>query len=156
MLIKEARSNIEKELKHRKEVLSPDIAKRYRQAVDDGDGMHDNPHYRNTYDELEANQREIRRLENLLETPREISDQDLNTDAVRIGSKVKIKDVVGGIIRHFTLVTSSEIDKVENAVSNESPIGQSVLDKKPNEEFNVTLPDGRVKRYKIIEIKNDE
>ncbi len=71
-------------------------------------------------------------------------------DEVSLGSHVKVqsdKDVL-----EYYVVSPEEVDFKTNKISHESPLGQALMGKKLNQEFNVTAPVG-IKKYKIIEIK---
>jgi transcription elongation factor GreA len=71
---------------------------------------------------------------------------------VSIGSTVKVKDKEFDEIVEYTIVGSAEADPYELKISNESPVGKSLLGKKVGDVVDVQIPDG-VTKYEILEIK---
>lgn len=76
----------------------------------------------------------------------------LNEDkkTVRVGHVVKIK--LNGVEKTYQILGSAETNPTENIISRHSPLGQSLLEKKVGEIFEVELG-GKEKTCKIIEIK---
>lgn len=59
-------------------------------------------------------------------------------DEVMLGVPVTVKNLATGATRVYTIVASEEMDFMqENAASEESPIGQALLGKKPGEVVEV-------------------
>lgn len=143
---------IQKDLQYRKEVLAPKIATEYKAAIDDGDGAHDNPGIRDKGQEMEDNLMEIQRLENLL---REMTNTEQNKEKVGIseGSEVEIQLIDEKNVRTLKLVTSDSVQYTDNAVSVDSPLGQALIGKSVNDEVELLLPSGMIKRYKILNVK---
>ena len=52
----------------------------------------------------------------------------------------------------YTIVGSTEVDLLENKISNESPLGASLLGSRKNQTVEVVAPAG-VMKYKILDIK---
>ena len=51
----------------------------------------------------------------------------------------------------YLIVGSAEADPFKGKISNESPLGSSLLGKKPGDQVEVKVPDGNIK-YKILKI----
>jgi transcription elongation factor GreA len=66
-----------------------------------------------------------------------------------LGSKVKLKD--GGKPLEYQLVGTMEANPAEGKISDESPIGRSLLGKKVGERTEIKTPAGS-HSYKIVEI----
>jgi len=67
-----------------------------------------------------------------------------------MGSKITVK--VGEKEKIFTIVSFNEADPIEGKISNESPLGMAVLEKKKGDSITVDTPKGEVV-YKIINIE---
>ena len=73
---------------------------------------------------------------------------------VELGSEVTIKRVKpkAGEDETYTIVGSTEADPLNQRISNESPIGEALLDHKVGDEVEAQVPAGKV-AYKIIKLK---
>ncbi|MEG0179901.1 MAG: GreA/GreB family elongation factor, partial [Oscillospiraceae bacterium] len=47
---------------------------------------------------------------------------------------------------------STEANPVEGKISNESPVGAALMGKKLGEEVDITLPNGSLAHYKVLDI----
>ncbi len=70
---------------------------------------------------------------------------------VKVGSKIKIKDEKGKIVKEYKIVGREEANPSAGLISNESPIGNAFLNKKIGEVVKIKVPKGIIK-YKIIEV----
>ena len=52
----------------------------------------------------------------------------------------------------YTIVGPTEVNLLENKISNESPIGKALLGKKKNEVAEAVLDNGEVLKFKILKI----
>ena len=78
----------------------------------------------------------------LLATARVIEDSDKKKkDTVQVGTTVTIKEN-GSAEETYTIVGAVEANPREGKISNESPIGRAILNRKLNEEVQVEAPDG--------------
>ena len=91
----------------------------------------------------------IAELENILKDAKVIQDVP-KSDFVVIGSTVVIE--MNGEEDEFTIVGRVEADPSKKRISNESPLGSSLLGAKPGESVEVTTPIVRYK-CKVLEIK---
>lgn len=78
---------------------------------------------------------QISRLEHIIGTAKVI-DQPASNGKVQLGSRVTVD--MGGSKRTYTIVGSIEADPDRGKVSNESPLGQSLLGKKVHDRFEIT------------------
>ena len=81
-----------------------------------------------------------------------IDRNELTTDEVHLGSTVQLKEESTKEVYTMTLVGTNEADIEKGRISNESPIGSAILDKKLNETVAVKTPRGLTK-YKIVKIE---
>ncbi|PQV63668.1 transcription elongation factor GreA [Abditibacterium utsteinense] len=75
-------------------------------------------------------------------------------ESVVLGVPVKVKNLENGKERFYSVVGSEEMEFTEFAASQESPIGQVLLGKKPGEIVEVQGPAGIV-RFEILKIGAD-
>jgi len=81
----------------------------------------------------------------------EIIEKSEKNDRVVIGSTVRIQDEKGNIVE-YRIVGPEESNPLKNLISYQSPLGQSLLDKKEGDEVKVLKPDKTFKKYKVISI----
>jgi transcription elongation factor GreA len=127
------------------------VAERIRQAKEFGD-ISDNAEYESAKSDQAFIEGEIIQLENLLSRAKIIDRNELTTDEVHLGSTVGLRDEATKEIFTMTLVGTSESDIEKGRISNESPIGAAILDKKLNETVSVKTPRGQTK-FKIVKIE---
>lgn len=76
-------------------------------------------------------------------------------DEVMLGVPVEVKNLDNGKTRFYTIVASEELEFTEGAASEESPIGQALLEKKVGDIAEVEGPNGIVK-FEILQIGRNE
>jgi transcription elongation factor GreA len=136
------------ELKKRRTVISKTIG----EAREHGD-LKENSAYHAAKEEQGLNEMRIREFEAKLENAT-IADQSQlgKSDAVTLGSKVRLKALDTGKEVEYTLVSEEEADPLEDKISTESPIGGAIVNEKAGAVVAVETPRGLVK-YKILGIK---
>jgi transcription elongation factor GreA len=70
---------------------------------------------------------------------------------VRIGNTVVVQEG-SNAPETYTIVGAAEANPKEGLISNESPLGQSLLERKVGDEVEVRAPAGML-RFKIVKIK---
>lgn len=100
-------------------------------------------------EELEVTNNQIDEISEALETSEVISNKSDN-NIVQVGCKVKVK-INGKDIREFFIVSHLESDPNLSKISEQSPIGKSLIGKKLNDEFEIEAPAGKM-IYKIVNI----
>lgn len=142
---------LEEELDNLKTVKRKEVAERIKIAIGYGD-LSENSEYEDAKNEQAFIEGRIITLEKMLRNARVISEDDVNTDIVSIGSTVRVLDMELGEELEFTIVGSAESDPSENRISNESPVGEALLGKAKGDVVDVNVPVGVIK-YKIIDIQ---
>ena len=71
---------------------------------------------------------------------------------MKVGSKVRVKDVDHGDTDTYEIVGSAEADPARSRLSNESPVGRALLGHKKGETVEVAAPSGAI-HLKIMDIK---
>lgn len=138
----------QEELEFLKKNKRVEIADRIRQAREYGD-LTENSEYDAAIEEQNLIESRIAELEVILKDVKLISEQT-REDFVVIGSTVKVE--MEGEVDEFTIVGRVEADPAKKRISNESPLGSSLLGAKIGEEVEVTTPIVRYK-CKVLEIR---
>ncbi len=149
-LTEEGLKNLENELDDLKAVKRKEIAERIKVALDFGD-ISENSEYDQAKNEQAQLEERIAKLEAMLRNAKLIDEEDIRTDIVGIGSKVLVKDLEFDEEMEFIIVGSAEANPYEGKISNESPVGSSLLGNKSGDTVDVNVPDGIIK-YKILSI----
>ncbi len=125
-----------------------EIAGKIHQAREYGD-LAENSEYDSAMEEQGLIENRIAELEETLKHAKVI-ESDHKSDFVVIGSTVKIE--MDNEIDEFKIVGRVEADPSKKRISNESPLGTSLLGAKKGEIVEVTTPIVRYK-CKVLEIK---
>ncbi|MCR1899075.1 transcription elongation factor GreA [Irregularibacter muris] len=141
---------LEKELEEFKTVKRKEVAERIKQALAFGD-ISENSEYDEAKNEQAFVEGRIATLENMLKKAKVIDDEDITTDVVNIGSIVTVKDLEFDDEMEYTIVGSAEADPMDLKISNESPVGRSLIGKKAGDVVEIMVPDGMLK-YEVISI----
>ncbi|MCC5912117.1 MAG: transcription elongation factor GreA [Clostridiaceae bacterium] len=145
---------IEDELEQLKTVRRREVAERIKQAIAFGD-ISENSEYDEAKNEQAQVEERIMKLEGMLKKARVIDESDISLDQVSIGTTVQVKDLEFDEIVEYTIVGSAEADPYELKISNESPVGRTLLGKKIGEIVEVQIPDGFTK-YEVLNIERSK
>ncbi len=141
-------------LKQEIDFLSSDkrreVADRIRVAREFGD-IAENAEYDDAKNEQALLEHRIALLQERLAAARVIEARDIRSDAVSIGSRVKLKDMDAGETVEYYIVGSAEADPAGRKLSNESPVGKAIIGRKKGEVVDVVAPRGSLK-FKILDI----
>ena len=141
---------MEEKLKYMTTVRRAEVAEHLNIARGFGD-LSENAEYDEAKDEQAKLEADIVELEAALRNVIVI-DGEISTDAVNVGTTVRVLYLDEGDEEEFTIVGARESDPMNNKVSNESPIGVALLGHKMGETVSVEAPDGAYE-LKILEIK---
>lgn len=152
-MTEEGYNNYKAKLQRLKTEERQKIALRIRQAKEFGD-ISDNAEYESAKSDQAFVEGEIIQLERLLQRAQIIDRNELTTDEVHLGSTVELQDEASDEVYKVTLVGTTEADIEKRLISNESPIGAAIIDKKLGSVVNVKTPRGQFK-YKIVKIETN-
>lgn len=144
-------AKLEKELEHLKTVRRREVAERIKQALEFGD-ISENSEYEDAKNEQGFIEGRILSIEKMLRNVKLIEETEANSGVVTVGSTVKLIEVNGGDEVEYTIVGSAEADPLQYKISNESPVGRSLMGQKLGSTVNVDVPMGTI-QYKIVGIK---
>jgi len=142
---------LEEELDYLKTIKRVEIKEKIKVARSFGD-LSENAEYDEAKNEQAFVEGRIATLENMLKNASVVDEADISTDKVGVGSVVKVKDYEFDEVVDFSIVGSAESNPAEFKISNESPVGKSLMGKKIGEIVEVPTPDG-VFKYEILDIR---
>ena len=138
---------LEDELEQLKTVKRKEVAEKIKVARGYGD-LSEN----SEYDEAKNEQG---LLEKMLKHARVVTEDELSTDHISVGSHVRIKDEDGDE-DEYDITGSTEADPVNGKISDESPIGAALIGHSVGDKVDITLPSGAVVQYEVMEIGRAE
>ena len=127
-----------------------EVAEKIKEARAFGD-LSENAEYDAAKKEQAELEEEIAKIENILKNTQLLEDDEISTDIINIGSKVKIHDFEFKEDVDYQIVGSSEADPFSYKISNESPIGAGLIGHKKGETISIETPGG-TQKFKILEI----
>jgi transcription elongation factor GreA len=74
-----------------------------------------------------------------------IVDGAARTGRVRVGSKVRVKNLGNDRITEYSIVGPTEANAKEGKISSASPVGKALIDGSPGEEVTVEVPAGTMR-----------
>jgi transcription elongation factor GreA len=149
ILTPEGLSNLKAELEYLSTTRRREVAARIKDAREYGD-ITENAEYDDAKNEQAMLEARIAQLEDRLRSATVIDTSELDTDVVRVGTVVHVKE--GGKSTKYTIVGSAEAKPAELKLSNESPIGKALLGHKRGEEVTFATPKGE-RKLKITKIE---
>ncbi len=152
VLTPEGLEKLKKEIDYLSTEKRKEIAAHIKEAREFGD-ISENAEYEYAKNDQAILERKIARLEQKLRKARIVDTAKIPTDRVEVGSKVRVKDQKSGKSIQYQIVGSAEADPGENKLSNESPVGSSLLGKKKGETVAVDVPRGPKRKLKITKIE---
>ena len=143
-------AELKAELENLTTVKRPENVEAIKEARALGD-LSENAEYDAARNEQAVIEARITEIEKILENVEVISDSEINTDVVSIGTSVKLEFVEDDETDIYHIVGTTEADPFENKISNESPIAQAIMGKKAGEVATVKC-DSDDYNVKIVEI----
>ena len=140
----------EDELQNLKVVRRKEVAQKIREAREQGD-LSENAEYDAAKDEQRDIELRIEELEKLLKNAEVVVEDEVDSDKIGIGCRVKVYDVEYDEELEFSIVGSTEANSLNNKISNESPVGKALLGHKAGDMVDVETQVGMI-QYKVLEI----
>lgn len=142
--------DLEKELEYLKGKKRLEIAEKIKEARSFGD-LSENSEYDEAKNEQAAVEARIIKVELILRNAEIINENDVDTTTVHVGCKVKILDIEFDDEEVYFIVGSTEADPSKQRISDESPVGAAIMNKKIDDIISVAAPSGEIK-MKILDI----
>ena len=141
-LTAEGAEGLRRELDRLVNVRRPALAERLRRAIQQGD-LSENADYQVAKEEQAFLEGRIQQIEEMLRNAVMIQE-DGPTDEVALGSHVTVVEEGAGESETFHIVGPAEADPVNGKVSNESPLGRSLLGHGVGDTVTVEDPGGEI------------
>ena len=148
-LTPEGSDRLRAELDELKTVRRPDVAARIHISTEGG-GTVDNAEYEEVKNEQAFVEGRIRDLEQVLSSAVVAERSPDARDKTQIGSSVTVK-AQDGSLRKYDLVGSAEANPLEGKISNESPVGEALLDRQVDDVVEYKTPGG-LQKLTIVKI----
>lgn len=150
-LTKEGYEELIKEMEDLINNKRKEIAERLRDAKNSGGDLTENSEYEYAKNDQAFIEGRIEQINEILNNYIIIEKKE-NKGLVELGVTVVVRDVDKKRDKEFKIVSSIESDPEKNKISDESPMGRALLNKKIGDEVLVKTPED-TKRLKIIKIK---
>lgn len=148
LLTSEGFLELETELNNLKTVERPRIIEAIKEARAQGD-LSENADYDAAREEQAKVEARISELEYMLENAKII--EKTSGDLVSVGTTVTVQYVDDEEEEEYSIVGSMEADPFENKISNESPIGKAIMNRRVGDIISVESPNGSYD-IKIVKI----
>ncbi len=139
-LTREGYQKLQEELDYLRTKKREEIAIRLHEAMEGGELL-DNAELEAAKNEQAFVEGRIKELEVLLATARVINEAPPPSGAVQVGSKVTIKEEEMEP-EVYTIVGAAEANPINGKISNESPLGRALLNRKVGDKVQVDAPAG--------------
>ena len=146
----EGLKKLQQELEYLKTVKRKEVAMAIQKARSFGD-LSENSEYDEAKNEQAEIESRIAMLEVTLENATILDDKDIKTDKVSVGNTVKIYNIATEQEEEYRIVGSTESDPIEGKISDDCPLGKTLLGQRVGDSINVETPGGIVK-YTVISI----
>lgn len=151
LLTQEGYDKLEAELEMLKTVRRKEVAERIKVAISFGD-ISENSEYDEAKNEQAQVEERIMMLEERVRKAVIIDESKIDANVVAVGSIVKIYDMDFEEEEEYKIVGSTEADPSNSKISNESPVGRSLIGRVVGDVIEVQVPDG-ISKIKILEIR---
>lgn len=149
-ITKEGLEKIKAELERMKTVDRIEVQKMIGEAKSYGD-LSENSEYDAAKTREAQLETKIIELENKIKFAKVISESQLSTSIINVGSVVKLYDEEFDEEVEYKIVGEDESDPLNGKISNTSPVGRAILGRKVNDVVTVETPGGEC-IYKILKI----
>lgn len=150
VLTRSGEAKLKAELEELRTVRRPEIAEKIKVARSFGD-LSENSEYDEAKNEQGIIESRIAEIEATLAHAKIIEDDEITTEKVGIGTKVRILDMEMNEELEYHIVGTKEADISAGKMSDESPIGAAILGHTVGDVVDVEAPGG-MEQFKILEI----
>ena len=141
-LTRDGLTRLEAELEELRTVRRQRVAERIQKATELG-GTVDNAEYDDSKNEQAFVEGRILTLERITGSAIIIGEEAALSGEVKMGGRVTLLNQNGNE-EEYTIVGSPEADPAQGRISNESPVGKALLNKRVGDEVQVNTPAGTV------------
>ena len=134
-------NELKEELEQLKTEGRKDVADKIKVALSFGD-LSENSEYDEAKSEQGKLEARINEIEAMLASAKILDEDDTNTANIRVGSKVRVKDNDLNEEFVYQIVGYAQADPDEGRISDESPIGKSLIGHAVGDKVEVEVPSG--------------
>lgn len=149
-LTPQGKKELEEKLEYYKTVRRPEITKKIGEAREFGD-LSENAEYDAAKNEQAMIEHEISEMEVKLRDCVIINKNKIDTNKVSVGCFVTVYDEEYDEEVKYQIIGSTESNPLKGLISNESPVGMALLDKKVGDIVDVETPSG-ICKLKVLKI----
>lgn len=149
-LTEDGLKQLEEELEYLKTKKRKEVSEKIKVALGFGD-LSENSEYDEAKNEQAQVEARIVSVENMLKNAIVIDESERDTSKVELGATVTIHDIEFDEDITYKIVGSTEADPDEGRLSDESPLGKSLMGKAEGEMIDVDASAGVI-QYKILKI----
>ena len=150
-LTRERLKELEAELNYLKTTREKEVAEQIKEARSFGD-LSENSEYDEALNDQAKMEAKIAQLENEMKNARILDESTISTEAIHVGSKVKIRDVEYGDIEEYKILGESQANPDEGIISDQSAVGKALIGNKVGDVVKVQLPNGNTISFEVLEI----
>ena len=150
LITKEGLEAIKVELDNLKNVRRKEVAQRLKEAISYGD-LSENAEYEEARNEQAFVEGRILVLDQQIKHAKIISGTKKHVKVIQVGHTVVLRNKANSQKEQYIIVGSTEADPLKGKISNESPVGKSILGKGIGEKVTLAVPEGRAS-YEILKI----
>jgi transcription elongation factor GreA len=152
MVTKEGLEKLKEELDQLKNKKRKEVVERIKEAISYGD-LSENSEYEEAKNEQAFVEGRILELEEKIKYAKIITGKQ-KTTTVQLGTTVHVKNLSKKKEEPevYTIVGSTETDPFNGKISNESPVGLALLDRKKGDKVKANVPAGVVE-YEIMKVE---
>lgn len=141
---------LKQELTYLKTVREKEVADLIKEARSFGD-LSENSEYDEAKNEQGKLYSRIAEVEDILANCVVIEEGDHDPNTVRLGSRIKVRDLEFDEESEYEIVGSQEADPMNGRISEDSPFGKALLGKAVGDDVVVEAPAGII-QYKVLEL----
>lgn len=142
---------LREELDQLKTTGRDEIAARIKEARSFGD-LSENAEYDEAMNAQAIMEARIAKLEAELKDAVVLDENDISTEIVKTGLRVRLYDVDMEEEVEYKILGKSQSDPDNGVISDQSPVGRALIGKALGESVSVETPSGAVIEYKILSI----
>ncbi len=139
-LTRQGYQKLQEELDYLRTVKRQEVAARLHEAMEGGELIED-AEYEAAKNEQAFVEGRIQELDMLLANAHVIEDEKVKSDTVQIGSTVTVQEDENEP-EVYTIVGPAEAHPREGRISNESPLGRALMDRRAGDRVRVDAPAG--------------
>ncbi len=113
--------------------------------------LSENAEYTEARNDQAKNEAEITRLKAIIENAVVVSENEISTDNVSVGTTVRYLNESTGKEAEYAIVGADEADPKNGRISNESPIGMALLGHRVGDTIEIEIPRGFI-TVRILDI----